>query len=265
MVDSLRAWLLADSKTLTIQVVFLTSECAVYEWARLSFFTGSRISECGQNSSSSSSKSSWCARIPSSNDAGPWAGQAIAFLAADFTFCSARHIRVDRKLWLLPSALDHIWSLHLRFRFDKSRQNSAIRKHTRLPDAPFDPVIAAINIIRRAFLLQVLPDEPLGQFRNPSSTANSMLFDSHVRNVMRHACRLAHPDPEHCCRLHISGIVAHSNRVTAALCLHLGGASTEEIAFRLCWHVVSVPTYLRECFNGIDTIMRTAICGAFQS
>jgi len=155
--------------------------------------------------------------------------------------------------------------LHLRFRFDKSRQNFTIRKYTRLPAAPFDPVIVAVNLLRRASLLQIPPSEPIGQFRHSSGTSNSMLFDRHVRDVMRQACCLAYPDPNHYCRLHISGIVAHSNRVTAALCLHLGGASNEEIAFRLRWHVSSVPTYLRECFNGIDTIMQTAICGAFQS
>jgi hypothetical protein len=166
---------------------------------------------------------------------------------------------------LLPSALDTIWSLHLRFRFNKSRQNFTIRKYTRLPAAPFDPVIVAINLLRRASLLQIPSFEPLGQFRTQSLTTNSMLLDRHVRDVMHQACRLAYPDPEHYSRPHISGIVAHSNRVTAALCLHLGGASNEEIAFRLRWHVSSVPTYLRECFNGIDTIMQTAICGALQS
>ena len=79
------------------------------------------------------------------------------------------------------------------------------------------------------------------------------------------ACRLAYPDPNHYCRLHISGIVAHSNRVTAALCLKLGGATDEDIAFRLRWHVSSVPTYLRECFNGIDAVMQTAIQGALTT
>ncbi len=53
--------------------------------------------------------------------------------------------------------------------------------------------------------------------------------------------------------------------LTAALCLKLGGASDEVIAFRLRWHVASVPTYLRECFNGIDIVMQIAIRGVFQT
>jgi hypothetical protein len=143
----------------------------------------------------------------------------------------------------MNTALDQIWKLHIHFRFDKSKNNFTIRKYWRQPQAPFDPVIAAINILRRAYLLEIPAHEPLGQFRNPSSSAlNSQLCDHHVRDTM--ACKLAYPDPQHYCRLHIAGIVSHSNRVTSALCLKLGGASDETIALRLQWHVSSVPTYL---------------------
>jgi hypothetical protein len=92
-----------------------------------------------------------------------------------------------------------------------------------------------------------------------------MLKDSHVRDHLRMACCLAYPNPQHYCRIHIAGIVSHSNRVFAALCLKLGGATDEDIAFRLRWQVASVPTYLRECFNGIDDAMQTAICGAYRT
>ena len=40
-------------------------------------------------------------------------------------------------------------------------------------------------------------------------------------------------------------------------------ADTHDIAFRLCWQPASVPTYLHECFLGIDTIMQKAIAGTF--
>ena len=126
-------------------------------------------------------------------------------------------------------------------------------------------MVTAINIIRRAHILSVPANEPIGQFRNLGSSTNSLFQDSNVRNNLRLACRLAYPDPRHYCRIHILGLVAHSTRVTAALCLKLGGASDEDIAFRLRWHVSSVPTYLRECFNGIDTAMQTAITGVFRT
>ena len=163
----------------------------------------------------------------------------------------------------MNTALDHIYELHLRFRFDKSKTNFTIRKYTRLKDATFDPVITSINIIRRAHILSIPPTEPIGQFRKPGSKVNSMIRDSDIRDNLRLACRLTYPDPRHYCRIHIQGLVAHSTRVTAALCLKLGGATDKEIAFRLRWHVSSVPTYLRECFNGIDQVMQTAVNGVF--
>jgi hypothetical protein len=264
MIDALRAYLLNESRSTSILQVFLISEYAVYDWLRLGVFTGSRISEYGQ-SSSGKKKGSRYARIPDSIDAGKWANQPLAFIAADFVFFSAASILVDPAFCLLNTALAHIHELHLRFRFDKSKTNFTIRKYTRLIGVPFDPVVAAINIIRRAHILGIPPHEPLGQFRNRGSSTNSFLQDTHVRNHLRLACRLAYPDPMHYCRIHILGLVAHSTRVTAALCLKLGGASDEVIAFRLRWHVASVPTYLRECFNGIDIVMQIAIRGVFQT
>ena len=264
MIDALRQWLDNHSRQYNIHVTFLTSEYAVYDWIRLGCFTGSRISEYGQ-SSSGSLKGSRYARIPNTPDAGIRANQSIAFLAEDFTFYSKEGIQVDTSFCYVTTVLQHIWFLHVRFRFDKSSTNFSIRKYTRLPTADFDPVIAAINIIRRAHILQIPSTEPLGQFRNPSQSDNSMLKDTHVRDHLRMACCLAYPNPKHYCRIHIAGIVSHSNRVFAALCLKLGGASDEDIAFRLRWHVSSVPTYLRECYNGIDDVMQTAICGAYRT
>ena len=56
---------------------------------------------------------------------------------------------------------------------------------------------------------------------------------------MQHACRLAYPDPNHYLWLHIHCIMAHSNRVTAAIALY-----NLEIAHRLRWSVESVEHYL---------------------
>ena len=266
MIDALRGYLLELSHSTSITHIFLTSEYAVYDWLCLGVFTGSRVSEYGQTSAATATSSGRrFARIPNSPDAGLWANQPIAFIETDFVFYSSKAIRVDNAFCLLSNALDHIWELHLRFRFDKSQSNFTIRKFTRLPDAQFDPVTAAINIIRRAHILSIPPSEPVGQFRSLSASQNSFLQDRHVRDHLRLACRLAYPDPNHYCRLHILGLVAHSTRVTAALCLKLGGASNEEIAFRLRWHISSVPTYLRECFMGIDQMMQTAITGVYRT
>jgi hypothetical protein len=82
---------------------------------------------------------------------------------------------------------------------------------------------------------------------------------------MQQACKLAYPDPSHELRIKIHRIVAHSNRVTAAVCLQQGGATIDEIAFRLRWQPGSVPTYLRECFQGVGDILQKAIVGIFKS
>jgi hypothetical protein len=82
---------------------------------------------------------------------------------------------------------------------------------------------------------------------------------------MQLACRLAYPDPAHKMRIKIDRIVAHSNRVTAAVYLHQGGATIDEIAFGLRWQPGSVPTYLHKGFQGVGDILQKAIDGIFQS
>jgi hypothetical protein len=52
------------------------------------------------------------------------------------------------------------------------------------------------------------------------------------------------PNPAHHLRVNILCIVPHSNLITAAVALKLGGASDEKIAFQLRWHIASVPTFL---------------------
>jgi hypothetical protein len=103
-------------------------------------------------------------------------------------------------------------------------------------------IVALINVFRRASLLRIPTHEPIGQYRQKNGVI-ICLRDKDVRDILCAGCIRAYPNSSHYCRLHINGIVAHSNRVTAALCLYLGGASIDEIAFRLRWEPGSVPTY----------------------
>jgi hypothetical protein len=123
-------------------------------------------------------------------------------------------------------------------------------------------IVALINVFRRASLLRIPTHEPIGQYRQKNGVI-ICLRDKDVRDILRAGCIRAYPNSSHYCQLQIKGIAAHSNRVTAALCLYLGGASIDEIAFHLRWEPGSVPTYLRACFVGIDVIMRKAIAGAY--
>jgi hypothetical protein len=121
--------------------------------------------------------------------------------------------------------------------------------------AKFDMIVALINIFRQASILRIPAHEPIGQYRQKNSNI-VCLHDKDVRDILCAGCIQAYTNPLHYCRLNITGIVAHSNPVTAALCLYLGGATIDEIAFWFCWEPGSVPMYLRECFIGIDAIMR---------
>jgi hypothetical protein len=67
---------------------FLTVEYAVYDWTWLGLFTCSRVAEYAQTRLKSSDRFN---SIPTTLDAGPWAGQALAFLWANFVFYTAQH------------------------------------------------------------------------------------------------------------------------------------------------------------------------------
>jgi hypothetical protein len=104
---------------------FLSKESAVFDWACLGLFTGSGVSEYAQTRLRAGTRFN---TIPRTNNAGIWAGKALAFLRADFTFYS-----IDNELIPLAKlAAFHrqglTVSIHIRFRFDKSPTNFSIRK-----------------------------------------------------------------------------------------------------------------------------------------
>jgi hypothetical protein len=240
---------------------YLSLPYAVYDWLRLGVFTGSRLSEYAQ--SNLVAKQGF-QTIPNNKDAGQWAGQPLAFIRADFEFFDQHHRLVQLSTLFTSHRKGFVSTVHIRFRFDKSAENFSIRKFSRTGDAILDPVDAAVSILHRADILRVPSSMPVGIYSKDSS-AYTFLRDYHIKKVMRSMCVLAYPDPAHYLRIHLKRLVPHSNRVTAAVCLQMGGASNEEIAFRLRWKVESVPTYLRECFQEIGSIMLSTLQGAFKT
>jgi len=79
---------------------------------------------------------------------------------------------------------------------------------------------------------------------------------------MRQAVKAAYPDPLHCYRINIKAVVAHSNRVTAAVALFSMKLPIEDIAFRLRWKPESVQHYIRECSQFVDDLTAATISGA---
>jgi hypothetical protein len=240
---------------------FLRREYAVYDWTRLGIFTGSRVAEYAQTRLKKGIRYNV---IPQSADAGAWAGQALAFLRDDFTFYDSHHALIEQSNLHRMHLQGLVQSVHIRFRFDKSPRNFSIRKFQSTKDVILNPVAAAISILHQANLLLVPLWEPIGVF-GLASSKYSFLRDFHISVIMKKACCWAYPDPTHYMRVHIDQIVPHSNRITAAVSLKLGGATDEEIAFRLRWHVSSVPTYLRECFQQVGAIVQSTLMGAYRT
>jgi hypothetical protein len=76
MIDSLRDYLHDQTRQHPIQKVFLTAVYAAYDWLRLGTFTGSRISEHAQTSTTKNPRTGKrYACVPDSPAAGPWANQ----------------------------------------------------------------------------------------------------------------------------------------------------------------------------------------------
>jgi hypothetical protein len=244
------------------QSQFVGLHHVVWDWLRLGVFTGSRVAEYAQ---ARLKKSQPFQTIPNEKDAGEWAGQPLAFIRADFTFYNAANCCVPHTAILCAHKKGLITMVHIRFRFDKSQHNFSIRKFQHTSDPILNPVDAAVSIIRRADILRVPALAPVGVYSPPWSPTHHYLRDYHITPILRAMCVLAYPDPTHYMRIHILRLVPHSNRVTAAVCLKLGGAKDEEIAFRLRWNIASVPTYLRECFQDVGTIMTSTLQGAFKT
>ena len=240
--------------------LFLTKEYVVWDWLRLGVFTGSRLSEYGQSNLKRGQKFQI---VPSSDDTCIWANQPLAFMRSDFTFYDARDCLIPHDDLFRRHGKKQVTMVHIRFRYDKSAENFSTRKFPVSTDSILNPVDATISILHRAELLGIPPHEPIGVYGG--KLGYYFLRDSHVRDILRLICIRTYPDPTHYLRVHIQQLVPHSNRVTAAVCLQMGGATIPDIAFRLRWHIASVPTYLRECFQEVGPIMEQAIMGAFKT
>jgi hypothetical protein len=241
---------------------FLGLDYAVWDWMRLGVFTGSRLAEYAQSNLRATQRYQM---IPNNMDSGRWAGMALAFIREDFSFFDCKNCLVQQEMLLSAHKKNKVHMVHIRFRFDKSKTNFSIKKFTTTDDMILNPVDAAVSILRRAQMLGVPTTEPVGVYAKKDDKCHSFLRDYNITPIMRQMCVLAYPDPAHYLRLHIHRLVPHSNRVTAAVCLKMGGSPDEEIAFRLRWNVASVPTYLRECFQEVGPVMLNTLQGAFKT
>jgi hypothetical protein len=238
----------------------LSKEAAILDWMGLGIHTGSRLGEYGQ---SKPTKGEPFATVPNNDDAGEWAGTPLAFIRDDFEFYDKLMTRQNYRDCLKEPRLAQF--LHVRFRYDKSKNNFSTRKFKRLSGMALCPVKRALSILERADILDVPLDYPIGVYRPTGAAPRTftMITGDTVSSVMQRACQLAYPDPNHYCRLNINLLMSHSNRVTAAVALYNAGINIPVIAYRLRWSVESVTFYLRDCFMAIGPLTEAAINGAY--
>jgi hypothetical protein len=230
---------------------------AIYDWTWLGVFTGSRLGEYGQSKPRSGEL---FAMVPLTPDAGKWAGMPLAFIREDFTYYDIqRHLLSRSNLQSLRSFAEEV---HVRFCYDKSTTNFAIRKYHRMRHTFMCAVHSSISILKRADTLTIPAGFPIGAYHASTAGDYKLIQGDDVCQVMRYACTIAYPDIRHYMHQHIDRIMAHSNRVTACLALHQAGVSEEEIAHHLRWQVPSVRFYIRESYSKLGDLTQKAVAGA---
>jgi hypothetical protein len=116
-------------------------------------------------------------------------------------------------------------------------------------------------------MLGIPEDFPIGTFSSPCQSSGEYTFIKgiHVQRVMREACVLGDPNPDHYMRKHIHLIQSHSNLVTAVVAMFNAIVPIETIANRLRWSMESVKRYLHECTTKIGALTEQAIKGAMMT
>jgi hypothetical protein len=215
----------------------------------LGLFMGSRGSEHVQ----AIARQRKFTRVPPAAAAGDFVNALMAFMASDFAFFDKQCCLVTH-----PQALhcpDRAAELRVRFWHDKSPQNFTVQRFCRSGHAHICPVKRSISTLRRCCMLGVGPLKPIGvverdraatsSWKRPHMCLKSEAVIGAVRQVVIRVC----PNPTHRLRLPENRFLidCHSNRVTAAVALHLAGKSVDMVAFWLRWNPVSVKHCLREC------------------
>lgn len=201
-------------------------------------------------------------RLPDSADLDPqWRGMPIALTRADFEFYDKRQQRLDH--YSAVHSRDNVVQVHVRWRFDKSKENLLIRAFARLQGHPFCVVTACLSLVARSLRGMSEIHEPICMYRSTNGR-RYCVRNKHMETFMHDACRDAHPDPNHYLRLHIKLLLPHSTRITAAVMLHNAGVPLDDIKFKLRWFSEAVREYIRECSRTISWLSAQAFQGAFM-
>jgi hypothetical protein len=233
---------------------------ALFDWIGLGAFTGHRLNEFGQSTLPAGSKADSFDPLPGNNDIpAVWRGKPKAFVRDDFVFYDAQLRRLDHTR--LTTESDNAEYVHIRWRFDKSKDNFITKQYRRQHKTALCPVKRAASIVLRAIQLQ-LPtvDAPLGLFIGDNGQRYT-IRGPHVQAFLREACTLAYPDPNHYYRINIHLLQAHSIRITACVVLDNAGVPHNDIKFRLRWNSDAMNRYLRDGPRHIGDLTASALNG----
>ena len=247
----------------------LTSlQSATYDGIGLTLFTGSRVSEYAQSTVRCGSR---FATVPCNISTGINGGKPLAFILDDFTFINEHSIVQSWDCHTPPAVC-----VCIRFRFDKSPRNFSFRTFQRVsrsfllklsvPSSSHHipcPVRITQRLIKRWYALGGIPNTPLLAYQ--SLTTLKYVTASQITLAIRHACKLAYPNPNHIIRKLLHKFSSHSGRVFACLALHRAGLHSEAIAYRIRWHKDTVRKYIRESSIDIEPYTAAAIAGIYIS
>jgi hypothetical protein len=121
---------------------FLDRLPSVYDWSRLSCFTGSHLGKYGQSKPKPGEP---FVTVPLCADASEWDGTPLSFIHNDFTLYDEQHRHLN--IADLSRLRQLAEELHVHFQFDKSVINFAIRKFHRMCGSFMCPIDSAISIL----------------------------------------------------------------------------------------------------------------------
>lgn len=166
--------------------------------------------------------------------------QVKAFTMADFTFVGphGQEIHYDDSTHL---DINTVRGGYIRWRMQKNgEKNETIPYARNNHDQSRCVIRAMLNIRRRAQLLNVPPDSPIGvAFIKGKRT---FLTDTHIEKSLKTAARIVHKIKD---KKKLSKYSSHSWRVMACVILYAANQSTEFIKSRLRWKSESFKMYLR--------------------
>ena len=174
---------------------------------------------------------------------------ARAFILEDFEFRETKTIRLNND----PNITIHdALYVFITWRWQKNGDNGQIIPFARNNQFPHLCVVRdALRIRRRAQLLKVPADYPIGVFKTPSTKSTQKHPLSHkfhiitntlIRADLRHAARKVHKITN---LKDLEKYSSRSVRIGACVALHMKGTLPEEIKQRLRWRSDTFRDYLR--------------------